>query len=342
MTPPHKITKSYYLFPMFMAVVMFLMVRLTNDLPTHDNYFNHTGLFILSELISIMLLTYLGYFLTVKWVRVVLRNRIHPVVEYGVITVGILSATFLVVWLSHSVEHRPIRFNEVVPPGIIAVLVEVWIYLWLKTSEINRRYQESLLANERVRNEQLVTEMKLLQAQYHPHFLFNMLNTIYFSIHEDNADARNAVEHLSNLLRGQLYPGEGKVALARELSVLESYIELSRLRYGDKISVNVDISNYSYDAKIYPYMLLPLVENAFKHVGGAGLIEIHLRCDNQSLELHIRNTVDIHSVTPRPDGSGIGLTNLRRRLDIYYPEGGYMLDTGRYEGWFTAKLLLKI
>lgn len=342
MKPPVNNDRFLHIFsPLLIAVTMFLLIRLSHDYPASDNYLNHTSLFIFSELVSIILGTYLSFYLTIRWNDLVMSKRVPVLIEYGAIIIVTLVLVILVMGLSHYIEDRTLTVKDIIGPGVVASLVGIWVYLWIKASTLDKKFQMTMLNNEKIRNEQLMTEMKLLQAQYHPHFLFNMLNTIYFRINEDNQEARDIVEHLSNLLRWQLYPGNDKVDLEREISVIESYIELSKLRFGDRLQLNVNIQNRSEGTKIYPYLLLPLVENAFKHIGGSYQIDINLMCDGKELVLEIKNSVGGNS-DRNSSHVGIGMQNLKRRLELLYDKGSYSFKSSCDDNFYTAGLYLKL
>lgn len=243
-------------------------------------------------------------------------------------------------WLSHLAEKRSLEISEIFAPGIIVMLMNVWIYSWQKTAILERHYTEICIRNEKIRNENLSTNLKLLQAQYRPHFLFNILNTIYFSIDEKDETARGAVEHLSNLLRRQLYTAEEKVPLSNELSVLESYIELYRLRFGNTISVFTNFEHVHQSVCIYPYLLMPLVENAFKYVSGKKIINIDMRLSAENnLIFCVKNSIS-GSLIEKASSGGVGLKNLKQQLLIYYGEDGFRLETSKTDNEFTAVLEL--
>lgn len=223
--------------PLISASILFILIRISNDAPNEGHYLTHSTLYISIELIGIILFSYIFFFLNLKFANNCIDRKIPAIVEYMAVLFFPVLLTGLVMWLSHLAEKRSLEISEIFAPGIIVMLMNVWIYSWQKTAILERHYTEICIRNEKIRNENLSTNLKLLQAQYRPHFLFNILNTIYFSIDEKDETARGAVEHLSNLLRRQLYTAEEKVPLSNELSVLESYIELYRLRFGNTISV---------------------------------------------------------------------------------------------------------
>lgn len=336
------------IYPALYAATTFLLVRVVNDIPIRSNYLNHATWFIAIEVISTLIASYICFYGTAWWVKTVDRKGIPTLPEYACPTITVAMIAAAITALSHWLDGSPLHFTDLYPSILIGAMTEIWVYLWLKYSLMQSKYHDEQLRNERIRNKQLLTEMKLLQSQFHPHFLFNMLNTIYFTIDEDNEEARGNVEHLSNLLRGQLYTTEGKVPLANELSVLHSYIHLSSKRIADRAEISIDIpSAENHDIPngllIHPYLLLPLVENAFKHAGGDYRIAISLSIEDGWLRLTTDN-----SVSPRPDSAssheqGIGLANLSQRLALIYPDSDYILKTGMIDSnTYQATLRIKL
>lgn len=127
-------------------------------------------------------------------------------------------------------------------------------YSYCRSAERDRRLTEQAITLEKTRSEQLATELRLLRAQYHPHFLFNMLNTIYVQIDEDNEAPRHTIECLSEVLRYQLYSPDSPVDIADEIEVMEKFIELCRLRASRSLSLKIDIESPPH-RKEYAYIL---------------------------------------------------------------------------------------
>lgn len=163
-------------------------------------------------------------------------------------------------------------------------------------------------------------ELKSLKSQLNPHFLFNTLNSIYALIAISPDKAQKAVHDLSRLLRYVLYEDSPMVKLSQELDFIDNYIKLMRLRIGDKMPINVTLDPGDCgDCMTAPLLFISLVENAFKH-GNTGSpdhsIDISVTCRGGIIDCHIANN---HNPDDRSkDVSGIGIANLRRRLDIIY------------------------
>ncbi len=204
-------------------------------------------------------------------------------------------------------------------------------------------------ANFRTALEQAKTtsELSFLKAQINPHFFFNTLNNIYALTLIDVETAREALHRLSRMMRYVLYETQpGTTLLSKEVAFVSDYIQLMQLRLTDKVTVTLDSPDPLHDRPIAPMILLPFVENAFKH-GVSSLhssrIHIAIRQQQNQLLLDVRNTLFIDKAPSLEAGNGIGLTNTRRRLDLLYPDQ-YSLrinqdkDAGEYHVHLTLTL----
>ena len=181
-------------------------------------------------------------------------------------------------------------------------------------------------ANLRLALEQAKTtsELSFLKAQINPHFFFNTLNNIYALTLIDAETAREALHRLSRMMRYVLYETQaGTTLLSKELSFVSDYIQLMQLRLTDKVTVTLNSPDPLHDRPIAPMLLLPFVENAFKHgVSALNPSRIHITIQQQQnqLLLDVTNTVFTEKAPSLETGNGIGLTNTRRRLDLLYPD----------------------
>lgn len=176
--------------------------------------------------------------------------------------------------------------------------------------------------NLQLQKENAEAQLQLLKAQVHPHFLFNTLNNIYAHTQNVAPVASQLVMGLSDMLRFMLYEcNQPLVPLSKELAMIRDYISLEKIRYDDQFDIHIDTPTETGDLHIAPLLLLPLVENCFKH-GTSNMLEqpwlnlqIHLK--DQVMEMRLMNG---KARTPREDsGFGIGIQNVRKRLDLLYP-----------------------
>jgi len=192
--------------------------------------------------------------------------------------------------------------------------------------------------------EKVEAELKLLKSQIHPHFLFNTLNNIYSLAMQKSDRAPDAVLKLSELLDYLIYHGEHeKVSLAKETHFIRNYLELENLRYGDRLEVDFQVSGDPESIQLAPFLLIPMVENAFKHgISQSRMnqqLTIKLAINGRNVEFYIENTMPSKQDGGRPKG-GMGLVNLRKRLDLLYAQR-YSLETGDGGNRYAVKLTLK-
>jgi len=187
-------------------------------------------------------------------------------------------------------------------------------------------------------------ELQNLKSQLNPHFLFNTLNNIYSLIAISPGQAQEAVHDLSRLLRYVLYESsEAFVTIGKDFDFLHNYVELMRIRLPKHVELQTEIQTTSPDTLIAPLLFITLIENAFKHGvsnNKPSFIHIEIAADGKQIGCCIRN-----SYFPKDEkdksGSGIGLVNLRKRLDLLYP-GKYSFTYGQEGNDYTCKLDLKL
>ncbi|MET0461789.1 MAG: histidine kinase, partial [Chitinophagaceae bacterium] len=166
-------------------------------------------------------------------------------------------------------------------------------------------------------------ELNFLKSQINPHFLFNSINTVYFLIDKQNQQARDSLHKFSEMLRYQLYELNGsRVPIEKELRYLKDYIHLQKLRKDELYDVSFTHSAALHSFSIEPLLLIPFIENAFKHVSAysdkPNFIHIDIDYKDRCLLLKIENSTEA-KVSADPH-SGIGLKNVKRRLELLYPE----------------------
>ena len=174
--------------------------------------------------------------------------------------------------------------------------------------------------------EQSKSELSLLKSQINPHFLFNSLNTVYgLALNEESPKTAHAVQQLSEMMRFMLHENHAeKIPLQKEIDYLRNYIELQTLRISQKdhFQLEVDVAE-GCQGEITPMVLIPFVENAFKHgvsFQKPSWVKIKLTCNAEEVHLNVQNSVHKHAEDPEKSKSGIGLENVRKRLSILYPE----------------------
>jgi two-component system, LytTR family, sensor kinase len=199
-------------------------------------------------------------------------------------------------------------------------------------------------ATQQLRIEKQQAELNYLKSQTNPHFLFNTLNNIY-SLARDKSDlAPESVLRLSKILRFMLYETSGThIAIEQELKIINDYIALEKLRYDESLFVNFNYDLEDMKQSLPPLLLMPLVENAFKHgVSEARhqpFVDIHLSVRQRQLRFIVKNSHEAFSGEERVK-ENIGLSNLRRQLELLYKEFNLSIQQG--ESVFTASLQINL
>ena len=189
------------------------------------------------------------------------------------------------------------------------------------------------------------TELDFLKAQFNPHFLFNSINSIYGHIDKKNPLARNMLLTFSEMLRYQLYEcNTEKINIDKEINYIKNYVTLQQIRMEEDLVVKLDIHENVKGFSIAPLMFIAFIENAFKYVGHEDQkhdsVEISLKKEEDRLLFRIYNTkepVDRKPILHR----GIGITNVKRRLELLYPDK-YSLDINNNDKFYEVNLNLSI
>jgi two-component system, LytTR family, sensor kinase len=203
-----------------------------------------------------------------------------------------------------------------------------------------RWYDERKAAEEKMIQDHKF-ELELLKAQLNPHFFFNTLNNIYSLVLKKSDEAPAALMKMSDIMRYMLYESKAaNVPLEKELEYLEDYIELQKLRFADPGYIDYSVKGEPDNHQIPPMMLLSFVENAFKHgkkrVSNPGII-IRLEASETRLNFIVSNYIIEEPAKENPGHTGIGLRNIRRRLEILYPNCHDLTITSK-DGRYTVNL----
>jgi len=199
-------------------------------------------------------------------------------------------------------------------------------------------------ATQQLAIEKKEAELNYLKSQTNPHFLFNTLNNIY-SLARDKSDlAPVSILQLSKILRFMLYEASGEfISIEKELKIVTDYIELEKLRYDESLRINFNYDVEDMKQAIPPLLLIPLVENAFKHgvseTRGEPFVDIHLSIKKRQLLFIVRNSTEL-TAQERIIKENIGLSNLRRQLELLYTD--YNLSVEHGDGTFTAVLKINL
>lgn len=237
-----------------------------------------------------------------------------------------------------SIRLHPPRFN----------VITLYNLLFFFTSGTAIRFMQRWSEEEKMKtdSERIKTkaELAFLKQQVNPHFLFNALNSIYSLSMSKSDKTTDAVLRLSSILRYMLYETDNKlVAFSNELDIIRNYIELQRLRLTEKVTVTFDVVGEFENYTIEPLLIIPLIENAFKYGVdnvNESFIDISIVLLYNKLDFTIRNKIVNISPT-NTESSGIGIKNIRRRLDLLYPSD-YLFETTEEDKIFTVRLQISL
>lgn len=213
------------------------------------------------------------------------------------------------------------------------IVVFITILHWLF---VNIKYIINL------KNEKAKTELMHLQSQVNPHFFFNILNNLYGLVDKDSEKAKKLILKLSDMMRYSIYEGQKEyVTLQEEIDFINNYIELHRMRYHKNISINVAVDIEDENLKLMPLLFIILVENAFKHgvevLRNDAFVNLSIIAKQNTIFFKIENNFDKKEEREK----GIGLQNLKRRLELVYPEK-HQLTNSIDSDIHTAELRLKV
>lgn len=218
-----------------------------------------------------------------------------------------------------------------------------FIFVFIKTVKNRAAVRRQM---EVLQKEKATAELNFLKAQIHPHFLFNTLNNLYALTLDKSEKASDVVARLSEMLDYMLYQcKEDKVRICKEVELLENYMDLEQLRYGDRLALNFDYKIDDSDIFIAPLILVSIVENAFKH-GVSGILEkavikVELTAETGNIHFRVFNTKPAVAQSDIMNyKKGIGLENVKRQLELIYPDQ-YICKIEEQEESFEVNLWIE-
>lgn len=226
---------------------------------------------------------------------------------------------------------------------IQSTISDLFIVLYIGLLRFAFNWMELDSHRRQLETEKLNAEIKFLKAQVNPHFLFNTLNNLYYLSTIKSDTAPLVISKLSEAMRYMIYDSNHEqIELAKEIEYMRNYISLERLRLREGVPLEFEVTGRT-DILISPLILITFLENAFKHGvsngNGACWIKARLDVDETRLVYSIANS-KVKSVSGPADGEGIGLKNVRRRLDLFYP-GKHQLDIDDREASWAVTLTIE-
>ncbi|WP_308991331.1 sensor histidine kinase [Mariniflexile litorale] len=343
----HQISWRYH--------VVFWMVYFLFNTFRWGSYFNDYEYSLKSNMLGFpihMALSYLNIFILMPFL--IYRKK------YFLYILSVLSAIFIMVLVKFNLTYLLISQN-VWPEGpeflnklsfnytIDMMIGELYVITFVAAIKITLDFLKEHKRVTDLEKAQLETELLFLKNQISPHFFFNTLNNIYSLSVEKSEKTPKIILKLSELMRYMLYETkERRQTLENEILCIQNYIDLERVRYDDSLEVNMSISGDIQDKEIAPILLLTFIENAFKHGANKNIgkvkIVINFKIKENFLYFTVINPLPL--ITDHKDNlkqsSGIGLENVKKRLELGYNKKDYDLKIKSHKNKFVVKLKIKV
>lgn len=319
---------------LIVLVPTFLMPLKESHNPNTPHTFYNIPVFIMTGLCTI------ACYASAYWLypSFLIKRKIF---SYLSITIAICILIALISgWTTHlfAVTPTPFIWAHMITKFLIA--------LFVMGTGTSYRFVMEVMKQESRQRESMSMELSFLRSQVSPHFMFNTLNSMVALARKKSDKLEPALIELSNLMHYMLYESdEEKVNLSKEIDYIQSYIDLQTLRFGHNVRIMFTVNKpLPADPCIEPMLLIPLIENAFKH--GIGMIDdpeiiIKLQVEKEGLELFVKNKYNDATLETKDKTSGIGLVNLERRLKLLYPHK-HTLHAIKNGTYFKASLKLNL
>lgn len=302
---------------------------------------NNTWLIIYLTVLNFILFEYTLPFIRLSWKRIIaglvllwVHMMWYSFGLYGWRALGISVGIYFPL-ITHEDTMKGIEYH--VPYSFMSVF-------FFGIIKYTYDYRKLKADAQQLRIEKQEAELNYLKSQTNPHFLFNTLNNIYALAREKSDLAPESILRLSKILRYMLYETAGEyIAIEQELKIISDYIALERLRYDESLRINFNYDIEDPRQAVPPLLLIPLVENAFKHgvseTRGHPFVDIHLSVKARQLTFFVKNSTD---GVPEEGGvkENIGLSNLRRQLELLYTDYSLRVQPG--DGQFAATLQINL
>ncbi len=242
--------------------------------------------------------------------------------------ISLIITPFKIMYLYHSYENEPAIQAQLLQQLNIAFIPTFLMGLLSTLLKITTDWFRNLREKQELLTQNMQSELRFLRSQINPHFLFNTLNNLYALTIKKSDLAPEIVLKLSEMMRYMLYEcNEKEVPLTNEIAYLKNYLDLEKLRKHENLYISFKIEGSPENKKITPLLLIPFIENAFKHGLSQhtreGFINILLKIENNKLTFRVENSKEpslpASGITAGKKSGGIGLKNVRRRLQLLYP-----------------------
>ncbi|MDX1365773.1 MAG: histidine kinase [Arenibacter latericius] len=280
--------------------------------------------------------------------------------KYVKFTFLILSSLFIMLLVKYNLTYYLVS-TDVWPEGpenaagltlnyaITTMLGELYVIAFVTAIKVTVDWLNESNKRHELEKSQLTTELKFLKSQVSPHFFFNTLNNIYALSLEKSDRAPQIIIKLSELMRYLLYGTKiNNQELGKELKCIQNYVDLERIRFDDSLRINFNITGDPSNKSIAPMLLIPLVENCFKHGANKNIGEMDITIDidigESFLNFKAINTIPENktNLSPLTKEGGIGLENVKKRLELGYAPEDYQLAIFKKDKTFNVILKLKV
>ncbi len=290
-------------------------------------------------ILILMIVPYLNFFILLPkfyfkrkyWIYFTLLIAAMSVVSFGKMFLDAYYSPIEIPWLM-TIGH----FFNIMPYMLFFIILLTWV-------KYSNEWSKKLKQEEELKKAKTEAELKWLKAQINPHFFFNVLNNIHSLIHFKSDEAGPTLVRLSEFLRYMTYDcNHDKIPMGMEVTQLKNYIQLQLFKKKRREKITLDMVVEAPDAMIEPLILLNFVENAFKHSNidaEQGFIQINLKASDHLLDFTVLNTYDDFTFNHKE--SGIGLENIKRRLELVYP-GKYSLKIQNKDYKYHVQLMIKL
>lgn len=280
--------------------------------------------------------------------------------KYLAYTIGIISALLVMLVVKYNLTYYLVS-TDVWPEGPVetnsltfsyasqTMIGEVYVISFFTAIKLTIDWLRESSKIHDLERRQLQTELRFLRSQVSPHFFFNTLNNIYALTLEKSDKAPEVILKLSELMRYLLYATKkSKQELTSEIACIHNYIDLERIRFDDALKIDMNISGDLNNCHIAPMLLIPLVENCFKHGASQNIGDMHIRIAldvvGDFMTFAVTNTIPNTNSKTDPDANegGIGLSNVKKRLALGYDKNDYNLSIFEKDNMFHVVLKLKV
>lgn len=240
-------------------------------------------------------------------------------------------------------DRRPVKHPLGLPPYLNSIFITLFIFGFDTGLRISLKWNETEREKSNLEKENMENQLAFLKHQVSPHFFMNTLNNIHSLIDIDTEEAKESIIKLSKLMRYLLYDTDGgKVLLSKEVEFIQSYVNLMKLRYSEKVKIELIISDNIPEKKIHPMLFISLIENAFKHgisYQEESFVKIEMALTESTILFEINNSKPKHM--DEIESSGIGMQNTRKRLDLLYTDS-YLMNVWDTDDSYKVSVTIPI